>query len=49
MLVHFNFQREENLSVKDTMAGSKRVHYLEVPLCNLPSNEEDVLLFLCLL
>ena len=29
---HFNLQRENNLSIKDKMAGPKCVHYTEVPL-----------------
>ena len=32
LYIHFNLWREDNLSIKDKMAGLKRIHCLEVPL-----------------
>ena len=31
ILIHFNLQLEDNLSIKDKMARSKCVHYSEIP------------------
>ena len=32
ILLQFNLRKENDLSIKDTMAGSKRVHFSEIPL-----------------